>query len=918
VAILVGWWSFIVTQAKRVCMELSRRDIRTDVRDLGGVLGEVLRSQTSEATFDAVEALRTRAIDNRDGSDAPDHDALRALSAGLDDEDALAVARAFTTYFELVNLAEERDRVRALREQRQASRPDDGLEAAVEALADADPETVQRALDDVLVEPTFTAHPTEARRKTVKSQLRSVATELRTLDQQLLTTDEQRQHEDALASTVTSLWATRQVRERRPEPFDEALNVQWHLEHVLFDVVGEVYREFEHALDEEGPESVSLPKLLEFRSWAGSDRDGNPYVTRDVTERTLDRQRRVVMEKYRKAAGDLLDVVSHDGSRLAHGDRFRDQFAANRERFPAAADRVAAEYDGEPYRQQVALMTERLDRVTDPRDGGYATPEAFRAELAGLAEDLRENGAGEVARLHVDPLVRQVETFGFTLASLDLRDHQEQHTDAIAAAFARQGTDYAGMSESERVAFLTDAITQQRPILDVADTDGLDDDGAARVLERFDALADWHREFGVDAIDTYCVSMCEEPSHVLEVLFLADQAGVVDLPETCHLDVVPLLETEAALSDARRIMGTLFENEAYAAALSARGDTQEVMLGYSDSNKENGYLAARWSLYRNQKRLAAICEDHGVDLRLFHGRGGSVSRGGGRTNDALLALPNESVTGQVKFTEQGETIAEKYSNPDIAGRELEQLLNAQVRARVDAIETPTEPVEDEWLAAMETAADAARDAYCDLLGREGFVTYFEHATPITVIEDLNLGSRPASRSGDRSIEDLRAIPWVFSWTQSRCIVPGWYSLATGLDAYLEADGGDVETLREMYESWPFFRTVLGNAALALARTDVTVAREYAGLAPDDLRDRFFPDIEAEYERAVDLVTTVAGTDDPPIPAWLAEGLERRNPYVDPLHHLQMRLLDTPDRSAVEERTLRLAVKGIAAGMQNTG
>ena len=896
-------------------MELSRRDIRTDVRHLGGLLGAILRAQTSESTFDAVEGLRTQAIENRDRGNH-DHDDLRARCADLDEETGLAVARAFATYFELVNLAEERDRIRALREQSQAGRPDDGLEAAVEELADADPETLQRAFDDVLVEPTFTAHPTEARRKTVKSQLRSVADELETLDQQLLTTKEQRQHEEELAATVTGLWQTRQVRQRRPEPFDEALNVQWHLEHVLFDVVGEVYREFEYALDDGLDASVDVPKLLEFRSWAGSDRDGNPYVTREVTERTLDRQRRVVLEKYRAAVDDLFDVVSHDGSRLSHGDRFADQLDENRARFPAAAERAADEYDGEPYRQQVALVAERLDRVTDPRDGGYATPDEFRAELAGLAEDLRANGADEVARLHVDPLVRQVETFGFTLASLDLRDHREQHTRAISAVLDRHGTDYAGMSEDERVAFLTDAITQPSTMLDLTDTDALDDE-SARVLERFDALADWHREFGVDAIDTYCISMCEQPSHVLEVLFLADQAGVVDLPGTCNLDVVPLLETEAALSEARRIMGTLFENEAYAAALAARGDTQEVMLGYSDSNKENGYLAARWSLYRNQKRLAAICEDYGVDLRLFHGRGGSVSRGGGRMNDALLALPNESVTGQVKFTEQGETIAEKYANPAIAERELEQMLNAQVRARVNAIETPTEPVADEWLDAVATAADAARESYRDLLDREGFVSYFEHATPITVIEDLNLGSRPASRSEDRSIEDLRAIPWVFSWTQSRCIVPGWYSLATGLDAYLD-DGGDVETLREMYESWPFFETVLGNAALALARTDMAVAREYADLAPDPLRERIFPDIEAEYERAVDLVTTIAQTDDLPIPGWLSESLDRRNPYVDPLHHLQMRLLAAEDRSETEERTLRLAVKGIAAGMQNTG
>jgi phosphoenolpyruvate carboxylase len=397
------------------------------------------------------------------------------------------------------------------------------------------------------------------------------------------------------------------------------------------------------------------------------------------------------------------------------------------------------------------------------------------------------------------------------------------------------------------------------------------------------------------------------------VLFLADQAGVVDPPGHCGLDVVQLLETKSALSGARRIMGTLFENEAYGAAVEARGGRQEVMLGYSDSNKENGFLAANWSLYRNQKRLADICGDHGVELRLFHGRGGSISRGGGSMNEALLALPTETVTGQVKFTEQGEAIAEKYANDRIAERNLEQMLNAQIRARYRAVSAGAEDdMPPSGIEAMEPAAEAAREAYRELLETEGFVAYFEEATPIRVIENLNLGSRPASRSGDRTVEDLRAIPWVFSWTQARCILPGWYGLATGLDAYLES-GGDLETLRSLYAEWPFFRTTLDNAALSLARTDLEIAAEYADLA--DNRDEFFPRIESEYERCVELVRAITGRDRLPRRAWIAENLERRNPYVDPLNLLQVRLLEEADPS---DRTLRLTVKGIAAGMKSTG
>jgi phosphoenolpyruvate carboxylase len=414
--------------------------------------------------------------------------------------------------------------------------------------------------------------------------------------------------------------------------------------------------------------------------------------------------------------------------------------------------------------------------------------------------------------------------------------------------------------------------------------------------------------------------MTEEPSHVLEVLFLADQVGVVTLPDHCGIDVVPLLETESALNGAERILGTLFENDAYSAALSARNEVQEVMLGYSDSNKENGFLAANWDLYKNQRRIADFCRDADVTLRLFHGRGGSISRGGGPMNEALLALPNETVTGQVKFTEQGEAIAEKYANPRIAERELEQMLDAQIRARQEANREPTEEVPEAWIDAMETMASAARDTYQSLLNADGFVSYFGQATPISVVEDLNLGSRPASRSGERTVEDLRAIPWVFSWTQTRLILPGWYAVGAGLDAYLEeageADG--IETLREMYDEWPFFRTTLDNAALALARTEPEIAAEYAELADDELRERFFPQLVDEYERGRELVLSISGRDELIRREWLGESLDRRNPYVDPLNLLQVDLLGRTHRTDAEERTLRLTVNGIAAGMKNTG
>ena len=891
-------------------MELYRRDIQRDVRELGALVGDVIAEQGSSEDLEAVESIREAAVDYRDG-EAEDRAELRSVLDDLDPRAQLVVARAFTTYFELINLAEERERVRALREQSQATVQDEGLKEAFGALDGVGGETRSRVLQDVLIQPTFTAHPTEARRKTVNTKLRTVAELLETLDERLLTDEEATRLKRELRAEVTSLWQTPQIRERRPEPRDEVQNVQWYLEHVLFDVVGDVYRE----LTDLSPEG-SVPKLFEFRSWAGSDRDGNPYVTPDVTTETLDRQREVVIEKYRDRITALSNTLTQDGTRIDLGKDLATSIAEDKERLPAIAADAETRYPNEPYRQKLLLMYERLDRVGDVRPGGYDDAESFRSDLAALAADLRANDAADIAETHLDPFVRTVETFRFNLASLDLRDHRQNHTTTVAEVLGRQGIEYDGMTESERVEFLTEAILEPASLVDFDATEERSET-TARVLERFDTLAEWQREYGVDSIDTYCISMCEEPSHVLEVLFLASEAGVVDLPGHSGLDVVPLLETESALSGARRIMGTLFENEAYAAALEARGNTQEIMLGYSDSNKENGYLAAQWSLYRNQKRLGEITDDYGVEMRLFHGRGGSISRGGGPMNDALLALPPETVTGDVKFTEQGEAIAEKYANPAIAERELEQMLNAQIRARLRALAEDDDPLAAEWVDAMDTASDAARAEYRDLLSAEGFLEYFGRATPISVIEDLNLGSRPASRSGERTVEDLRAIPWVFAWTQTRCPITGWYSLATGFDAYLES-GGDIETLAEMYEEWPFFRTMLDNAALALARTEMGIAAEYAALVDDDLRDRIFGRIEAEYERAVELVRAITGRESLVDRGWLAESIDRRNPYVDPLNLLQIRLLSRDDRSELEEQALRLTVKGIAAGVKNTG
>ena len=893
-------------------MDLHGRGVREDVRELGESLGDAVRAHEQTAAYEAVEAARTAAIDYR-RDDRDDRETLREVVTNADVDTTEDLARAFTGYFELVNLAEERERVRELRRTESADTLSDSLRGAVDAIADsgATAADVADVLDDVRVVPTFTAHPTEARRKTVKAHLNRVRDLLEDIDEHRLTPRERRRQWRRVEAAIEALWTTKRVRDRQPTPFDEARDVQWYLANAVYDVVPEVYRELDAALDDQYEDPPAVPNVLEFRSWAGSDRDGNPYVTTETTDQVLARQRRLVCERYVADLEDLLGALSTDGSRTE--TRAIDAFLeAARDDTPGIVGEAADRYPGEPFRQAVVVIQGRVDRVTDVRPGGYTDADELLTDVRALEAALHEAELGHVADEAVAPLVRRVETFGLHLAAMDLRDHQEKHTQAVADALDREGIDYAGMDEAERVEFLTDAILQADPVLDLAAHDGVDD-GTARVLGRFDALADWHREYGPEAIDAYCISMTEEPSHVLEVVFLADQAGVVSLPDHAGIDIVPLLETRSALSNARDILGTLFENDAYGALVDARGTTQEVMLGYSDSNKENGFLAANWQLDRAQRNLADICDDHGVDVRFFHGRGGSISRGGGPMNEALLALPKETVTGDVKFTQQGESIAETYGNPHIAERELEQMVNAQIRARHAAVEETDTDVPEEWVDAMAEMAETARQSYRDLLDTEGFVEYFETATPIEVVENLNLGSRPASRSGEREVEDLRAIPWVFSWTQTRCVIPGWYGLGAGLGAC-----EDDALLAEMYEEWAFFRTTIDNAALALARSEPEIAAEYAALAPEDLRERFQPRIDGEYEDAVAEVLSVTRRDDLVDRQWLRESLDRRNPYVDPLNFVQVELLARNHRSPPAERALRLAVMGVAAGMQNTG
>ncbi len=897
-------------------MTLHNRTVRQDVRELGRLLGDVLREQTSRRHFEIVEDLRTSAIDYRDGELESRQDLRQTLDALTPEEESI-VARAFTTYFELINLAESREHVRAIREGSNTGELSSTPEETAMTLADADLEgdDVERLLADVRVEPTFTDHPTEARRKTVKTKLESISEHLEALDEHRLTKKERRHHSRDIDAEVTSFWQTPQVRTRQPQAGDEARNVQWYLENTLYDTIGEVYDEFETAFDEVF-EDVSVPQLVGFRSWAGGDRAGNPHITPDVTEKTLERQRRAVLERYREDLFELLGVLSQDGSRIDVGEAFEKSLSADRDRLPGVAEEARERYPGEPYRQKLLLMRERLDRVGDVRPGGYDDVADFEADLAVIADSLRANGADEVVAAHVEPLRRRVETFGFALASLDLRDRTDAHTTAVTALLDRVGIDYADLAEADRQEVLTDAIRQDEPIVDLTDRTGLEE-STARVCELFERLADWHRRFSPEAVDRYAVAGVEAPSEVLEVLFLADQADVVDLPGHAGINIVPIFSTVDGLTTAADCVETLLENPAYEQAVTASDQFQEVMLSYADTNQESGFLSSAWARRRTKLALAAVVEDRPVDLRMLHGRGGPISRGGSPMNDALRAEPPATIAGPVGFLEEGEAIAEKYGNRRIAERNIEQMIDAQMRARCEATTGEIEAIPDSWLAAMETMSGAAHDAYRELVGAEAFGQFFETTTPIAAIEELDLGSGADQARGERAIEEIDATAWMFAWTQARFLLPGWYGIATGIDAYLEA-GGSIETLSKMYDRWPFFSVMVDYATLALGRADIEIAEEYARNAPPEVREAFVSQIRTEYERAVTLLTDITDREHPIDRDYLRESLHRRNPYVEPLHLLQQHLLSQTHRTETEERTLRLTLKGISAGLKNTG
>jgi len=891
------------------------------------------------AVLDASEGERAVALHERAAalgkrSRAGEHAATRELEelvAALPLDAAQILMRSLSRWFQLINLAEDNERVRRLRrrERAHADMPRAGsLRAAVQHVAErgATADELRAMLAGAELRLVMTAHPTEARRRTTVEKLARIFARLRDLDERASVPGDEATARRALAGTIQELWGSDEVRAASPTPLDEVHAGLVYFASTLHRVVPELYRELEAAVEEAYPgEEIAVPPLLTFGSWMGGDRDGNPNVTAAVTGEALDMMRTACLHLLEGRIELLAQRVSLSDRLVERSPELEAALAQLAVRFPEEAARLERRNPEEPYRRYFSLLATRVRATREDDPQGYSCPESLLSDLWLAQRSLREVHGEFVAATQLHDTIRQVQVFGFHFARLDIREHAGRHGAAIAEVLAALGVHeaYTSLAPAERSALLAREIAERRPLIP-SDVGALSAE-TQEVVGTFRTLGELLRGRHNGAVQSYVVSGTEEPAHLLEVLLLMKESGLAEAGgEGAQLRIVPLFESEASLDQAADTMRALLALPVYRSALRAVGDEQEAMIGYSDSNKDAGYVASGWATYRAQIALAEELERHGVRWVFFHGRGGALGRGGGPANRAIHAQPPGTVAGRMKLTEQGEVLSAKFSLPEIAHRELELTGSAVL---VSTLEPASGP-EPERLARYgdvmtEMARRSAEEYRALVYGDAGLQEFFHAATPVDEISRLQLGSRPARRRATRDIAGFRAIPWVFSWTQARIVLPAWFGLGSALATAVSEHG--LELLQEMEREWPFFSALLSNAEMACAKADLTVGRRYAELVDDRaVRERIWSRIEAEFARTCDALLAVTGQErllarEP----LLRASIDRRNPYVDPMSLLQVELLrrSRAAGSGGDEELARasfLAINGIAAGMRNTG
>ncbi|MBM3646480.1 MAG: phosphoenolpyruvate carboxylase [Alphaproteobacteria bacterium] len=906
--------------------------LRYDIRLLGRILGDTVRTQEGDKVFDVVEHIRRVGVQFHRNADEAARRELQAIMIGLPTERAVRIIRAFGYFSHLANIAEDQHHIRRTRAYAKANaapRPGSMAYALDRAQqAGVTRRQLEAFFGRAICRPVLTAHPTEIRRKSSIDREMEIARLLDERDRVEFTPEELADNRRALRRNVLTLWQTNVVRSTRLRVIDEVANGLSYYDHTFLRALPLFYADLERLLTIGDPtwQDIKIPSFLRMGSWIGGDRDGNPFVTAEVTRQTLTMQSERAMRFYLEELHQLGSELSLDGRLVDISDALR-----------ALADRSpdrAVERRDEPYRRAIvgvyarlaatALSLDRLEPPYPPVASAppYETVEAFKADLDELFESLMENGSAALARGRLRGLRRAVDVFGFHLASLDLRQNSDVHERVVAELIeaAGLGVDYRTLDEPRRVALLGAELDNMRPLSSPHLVYG---EETVTELAMLAVAADAHRRYGRTAMPNYVISKADSVSDVLEVAVLLKEVGLLRPREgRIDVDIVPLFETIGDLQRCGLIMEALFGLPFYRRLLASRDDVQEVMLGYSDSNKDGGYLTSTWELYKAEQTLVELFGRHGIGLRLFHGRGGSVGRGGGPSYEAILAQPAGAVQGQIRVTEQGEVIGAKYSNADVGRRNLEILAAATFEATLLASGQPDVPAT--YRAVVEELSAEAYRAYRALVHEtEGFDRYFRESTVLEEIATLNIGSRPASRSKRQGIEDLRAIPWVFSWAQCRLMLPAWYGFGSAVKAWLANHCGSLTTLQAMHESWPFFRTTLSNMDMVLAKSDIAIASRYAELVTDaHLRHRIFERLKQEWRDTIEVVLAITGQEtlleSNPL---LARSIRNRFPYIDPLNHVQIELLRrhrAGDTAPEVVQGIHLSINGIAAGLRNSG
>jgi phosphoenolpyruvate carboxylase len=921
--------------------------LRTRVKLLGRLLGNVLVAQAGERVYATVEALRKGYISLRQHEDRARRRRLERLIANLDPGTLTRVIRAFNAYFSLVNIAEEEFQHRQRRRQVGKGGPlwvgsfDHTLRGFRGQGMSA--EDLQAMLNRIQYTPVFTAHPTEARRRTVMEGLRRIFLATERLNDRTLDRYARAELQHHLEAVIQILWKTDEVRARRPDVTDEVRNGLYYFRESLFEAVPLLYRYVEKAIiNAYGPAgaSVRVPSFLCFGSWIGGDRDGNPFVTPQTTLLAVCLQSEAVQEEYLARVRTLSRTLSQSDTFCEPSQAFAESLVADIRACETEGWDPYERYAHEPYRRKLYIMRHRfkvnlrhLARIQRSPKDIPATPlpyaeETFRRDIYLIRDSLYSHGDGNIAESELKDLIRLVETFGFQLLRLDIRQESGRHTGAVAELLSREGIDYMALDEEARLQQLAEHIGGRAP----GDPPAKLSEPTQQTLEVLRIMDRTRRAVTPNAFGNYVISMTHHASHVMEVMYLAWLAGLAgrrDGEWFCHCQVSPLFETIDDLAHIEPVMSSLLDNPVYRALLESSGNLQEVMLGYSDSCKDGGIVASSWQLYQAQRRITRLTTARGVECRLFHGRGGTVGRGGGPTHEAIVSQPFGTVHGKIKITEQGEVLAYRYSNAETAVYELSMGLTGMLKASCFLVQPGTAEQEEEHRDTMQELAELGERAYRRLTDETpGFLDYFYEATPLDAIVQLNIGSRPAHRQqSDRSKASIRAIPWVFGWGQSRHTLPAWYGIGTALEQWRERSPKGFSTLRNMYERWPFFQSMLSNTQMALFKADMATAQEYAELCRDrGLAEDVFEEIRAEYSRTVRQVLDIVGADqlldDHPA---LALSLSRRGPYLDPLNHIQIQLLQRYRDAELGEEAregwlypLLQSINAIAAGMRNTG